>query len=61
MNVIGLPRNLNMFICNGDFAIGLSKKQSRFVPASSLPFGVGMSNGREPFCNSSHISVMLSL
>lgn len=37
------------------------RKQSREVPASSRPFGVGMRSGNEPFINSSHISATLSL
>ena len=56
-----LPRKRNMFIWMDSLAAGFSKKQSRFVPVSSRPFGVWIRRGRDPFWSSSHISAILSL
>lgn len=39
--------HLNMFMCCGEDSDGLSMKQSRLVPASSLPLGVGMRRDRK--------------
>src|SRR6185312_11460069 len=46
------PRKRNIPMWRGDFALGLSRKQSRLVPLSSRPLGVAMRRGREPFSNS---------
>ena len=50
-----------MLTCTGDLAIGLKMKQSLLAPDSPRPLGVTMRRGRDPFCNSSHISATDSL
>lgn len=56
-----LPRNLNIFCWGTETADGFNKKQSLLAPDSSLPFGVSINSGVDPFCSSSHISAMDSL
>lgn len=58
---ISTPKNWNIFRFCPELALGFKMKQSLLVPASSRPLGVRISSGRLPFCNSSHISAMLSL
>ncbi len=60
---IRIPRKRNMSMCCAEVRAGLKRKQSRLVPASSRPFGVGINrfNVVVICCNSSQISAMLSL
>ena len=55
------PRNLNIFWWTSCLIIGFKRKQSLLAPDSSLPLGVTIRRGREPFCSSSHISAIDSL